>query len=315
MANKLFLSYSGISCFMDCKRMYWLRYINNLERIKFMPHYIMGNAIQFGVALLYQKDPEFVKKTLKEFNRLRQKLRGEMALTGNQEQELNEQEFIIIGMLEAYKDIHKKHINILTHKHNELYEKVDIGNDIIIGIKIDNIISKKNKLFVHELKSAKTLTPDYIKNIQNDLQTAIYFNIYNKYKLGPKLNGIIYDVIQKPSIRQKQKESRHDFIIRLKDWYKGSDNTNKYYMETINEPLLTQDRIMTTIHGVAKDITCRTTIEDFYPNDRFCYVYRRCEYYDLCHEGSKPEIMANFRKRGGDKIDNKEKSKKTIKKV
>lgn len=76
--KKLFLSYSGISCFMDCKRMYYWRYLRELERIQFSPHFIMGNTIDFGVSLLYEKDPGTISKTLKEFDRLKRKLRGEL---------------------------------------------------------------------------------------------------------------------------------------------------------------------------------------------------------------------------------------------
>ena len=100
MENKIYLSYSGMSCFMDCKRMYYWRYIQQLELIQFSPHFIIGNAIDFGISLLYEKDANTIKKTLMEFSKLRKKLRGEMSLNIQQEQELNNQETIIVGMLD-----------------------------------------------------------------------------------------------------------------------------------------------------------------------------------------------------------------------
>jgi len=308
MENKIYLSYSGMSCFMDCKRMYYWRYIQQLELIQFSPHFIIGNAIDFGISLLYEKDANTIKKTLMEFSKLRKKLRGEISLNIQQEQELNDQEVIIVGMLEAYKDIHKKHIKELRHQHTQLKANVDF-NGITVGIKIDNIIGKKKKLYLHELKTTKQLTPDYVKNIKNDLQTAIYFHIYNLKKLGPTLDGIIYDVIQKPSIRLKKKETKQEFVGRLKEYYKGPDGNTRYYMEIIDQPLLHKDRILNTITGIADDLKNRKTMEDFYPNDRFCYVYKRCEYYTICHEGATKSILANYKKRGGEKNDNKKENK------
>lgn len=292
-------SYSSIACFMDCRRKYYWSNIRNLEKIRYAPYFIVGNAIDLGVSLLYAKDKDYLKKVLKTYNKAKQELRGSMNLKIEQEQDLNEQQEIIIGMLGAYKEIHKDHIKKLKHEQKQ-YEAIVPVSNFAIKIKVDNIIKNKKETFIHELKTTRTLTPDYVKNIKNDLQTAIYFHMYNKLNKDNKLAGIVYDVIQKPSIRQKQKETKEQFINRLKDWYKGPENVDKYYMETINTPLIDKNRIINILTKVNADIKKCLTLNDFYPNERFCYVYSKCEFYDICHEGEKPELMANFRQRDHD---------------
>lgn len=305
------LSYSSISCFMDCRRKYYWSGIRNLERLQVVMPFFIGNMIDLGVSLLFANDKNVIKKVLKKYEEDKQTLRGSMNLTIEQEQDLNEQREIIIGMLEAYKMVHAKEIKVLKHKYMQ-YEVIVPINTFDVKIKIDNIVESKKGLYLHELKTTRNLTPDYVKNIKNDFQTSIYYHLYNMSH-KQKLEGIIYDVIQKPSIRQKQKESVQEFICRLKDWYKGVDNADKYYIETIKTPMISKDRVLNIITKVKEDIDRCTHIDDFYPNERFCYVYRRCDFYDICHEGEKPELMANFKLRGGDKGEDKKETKNSKK--
>ncbi len=296
----LYLSYSSIACFMDCRRKFYFYYERKLERIQHAPYYLTGNMVELGVSLLFAKDNEYKKKVLKAYNKAKQELRSSMSLTIQQEQELNEQEQIIFGMLEAYKHVHAKELKTMTHKQAQYKDYIKVNN-LYVCVKIDNLLKKKNQLLLHELKTTRTLTPDYIRNIKNDLQTAIYFHVYNLKNTKKPIDTILYDVIQKPSIRQKQKESKSEYLNRLKEWYSGEDNNNKYYMETIAKPLIDKDRLFNIITKVGDDLLSCKTLDDFYPNERFCYVYRRCEYYEICHEGEKKELMINFRIKGGDK--------------
>ncbi len=297
--DKLYLSYSAIACFMDCRRKYYFQYIRGLEKIQYVVYYLIGNMVELGVSLLFAKDKQYKSKVLTAYKKAKQELRGKMSLTVNQEQELNEQEQVIVGIIEAYSLVHSKYLKTIIHKQEQHKDYIEFDK-FQVCIKIDNLIKVKKNLFLHELKTTKTLTPDYVKGIKNDLQTALYFHLYNLKNTKHPLAGIVYDVIQKPSIRQKQKETKSEYILRLKEWYQGEDNVDKYYIETIEKPLIDKDRLFNIITKVGEDILSCKLLEDFYPNERFCYVYRRCDFYDICHEGEKKELMVNFKQRGGD---------------
>lgn len=292
----LHISYSGIGTFLDCELMYAWRYVRRLERIKFEPSNILGRVVHFGVNQIYARNKNVMKDTLKYFDKQKQDERGKLALKIESEQELNEQEFIVKGLLPAYEKVYKKHIEKTKEHQAEYAFDFNFNKNVILHCQIDNLIEQKKHLFLHELKTSKFLTSDYIQNIKNDLQTAIYFHAYNKVHKN-KLHGILYDVIKKPSIRQKKKESTQEFVKRLYQYYVTSDN-ELFYMEEINEPLLSEDRVFGIIQKVTdKILKYDMKMENFCPNERFCYVYRRCDFYPICHEGENKETLANYRKR------------------
>ena len=296
--RKIKLSFSAVSSFMDCRRKYWFSYVRFIELIAFMPQNIVGNCVHFGLFKLYSKDENAIRETLKMMENEKQKLRKKLELSPQQEQLLKEQEYAIKGMLKAYAIKYKRHIDKAKHIANELTLLYNVDKRTDLVIKMDNIKEVKKKRYVHEIKTAKTLTPDYVKNIKNDMQTAIYFHGHNR--IVPKkdrLDGIIYDVIRKPSIRRKKKETPSQFMRRLSEYYTASNESELFYMETIEKPLLTDKRVFNTLEHVAEDIRECETEDDFYPNDRYCYVKSRCNFYDICHFGENAATMARYRPR------------------
>lgn len=292
------ISFSAISTFMDCRRKYWWSYVKRYEPIVFAPQFITGNCVHFGLYQLYDKNPKAVRDTLKIFDNEKQKLRDKLSLDTKQESDLNQEEYMIRGMLEAYAHKYRNHIKKVKHITNELKLKYKIDRHTKLTIKMDNIVLLNNRRHVHEIKTTKTLTPDYVKNIKNDMQTAIYFHGHNRcMPKSERLRGIMYDVIRKPSIRKKKKESTQQFLKRLADYYDGPNENELFYMEVIERPLLTDDRVFDVIEHVVDDMRNCATEDDFYPNDRHCYVYKRCHFYDICHYGENAATRAKFRVR------------------
>lgn len=309
--KKLRLSYSAIGCFLECKRMYYFSRVKRLERISFKGHFILGNAMHEGLFQIYTKNKYFLRDAMKFFNKEKQKVRKEISLQPYEEQMLYEQEPIIKGMLTAYQEVHKKHIRSMKHIENEYELTFDIDDNTAIVIKVDNLLREKKDKYIHEVKTTRTLSKEYVKGIKNDLQTSIYFHVYNAApeNKNDKLTGICYDVIQKPSIRLKKKENKQQFIVRLFEYYTGSNKSQLFYIEKIKKLLLSKHDIFNLIIKVSKDIRACKSIDDFYPNYKFCYVYSRCEFYDICHFGENSVTMANFRVRPVRKTKTKTKKK------
>lgn len=294
--RKINLSFSAVSSFMDCKRKYWFSYVRYLELIAFQPQNVVGNCVHFGLFKLYSKEGNAVNEAIKMMESEKQNLRKKLELSVQQEQILKEQEYAIKGMLKAYALHYKRHIAKAKHIANELKMLYDIDKRTRLVIKMDNIKEVKKKRYVHEIKTAKSLTPDYIKNIKNDVQTAIYFHGHNRIvSKQDRLHGIIYDVIRKPSIRRKKSETPSQFMRRLSEYYTSSNESELFYMETIEKPLLSDKRVFSTLEHVAEEIRNCLTEDDFYPNDRHCYVRSRCNFYDICHFGENAVTMARYR--------------------
>ena len=293
----LILSYSQIATFLDCRRKYFLKYKKNLISKIMNPNFIFGNAIHEGVQFLYKKKSNYLKLTLKNFENEKIKARKNLIVSAENEQKLIEQESVIRGLLPSYQEHYKIFLKDTTHLKNEYEGTYKISDNIKIFIKLDNLVKIKKGLYIHELKTTKVLNTDYVKNVRNDLQTNIYFYIYNIIESKNKVKGILYDIIKKPGIRLKQNESEVQFLNRLLDYYKDGQS---FHMEQINIPLLSKDRILEIIKGVGKDIiNCNNDINSFYPNERYCYVWSRCEYYDICHIGENKQTLSIFTNRRG----------------
>lgn len=302
------LSYSALSRFLDCRRKYYWEFVKKLEPLAFRTYGVVGNAIHYGVNRIYEKDDKAISSAIKFFNSEKNNMRKKLDLSPDQEQELNDQEFMIRGMLKAYSFKYAEEIKSTNYICNEFKAEYLLSDKLLLVIKIDNVLERRGRRFVHELKTVRILTPEYVKNIKNDLQTGIYFHVYNSMqkKSKDKFRGIIYDVIKKPSIRLKMGESKSEFIERLYQYYLGSDSNELFHQDIIERPMLSENRIMNVISRVADDIRRCEDIEDFYPNDRFCYVKKKCDYYDICHYGENPETRRKYRPKYQRELDNKE---------
>ena len=293
------LSYSSIGMYLDCKRKYWWKYIRGIVPIKFNKAYLVGGVVHHGIFQLYAKNPNAIEETMQYFYDEVQVLRESKAnMSADVEQSLVEQEYVIRGILGAYLQRYEDIIAATVHHENEHELTFSVTPDIKIIASLDNLLDSGDGKLVHEIKTTKSLTPEYVKNIQNSLQACMYFHGYNQEHPNDQLIGIMYDVIKKPSIRLKKSESYDAYLNRLLEYYEDPKNPDLFYMEIIKFPLLGKKRVYETVEGVGNEIiTNKEDRSKYYCNDKFCYVYSRCEYYDICHYGENPSTLMNFKDR------------------
>lgn len=296
--NTAQLSYSSVGTFLDCKRKYWFRYVRNIVPIKFNKAYLIGEVVHYGIFQLYAKNQNAIEDTMQYFNDRVQELRNSLNISPDIEQDLVEQEYVIRGIIGAYAVRYEDIIAATIHHENEYKLNFKVSHNIEIVASLDNILDSGDGKLVHEIKTTKSLTPDYVKNIQNSFQACMYVHGYNQEHTNDPLIGIMYDVIKKPSIRLKKNESYNTYLNRLLEYYEDPANPDVFYMEIIKIPLLGKKRIYETVEGVGNEILDNGEDKSkFYCNDKFCYVYSRCEYFDVCHYGENPNTLMNFKDR------------------
>jgi CO dehydrogenase/acetyl-CoA synthase alpha subunit len=171
-----------------------------------------------------------------------------------------------------------------------------LNDKVKLVCKADNVLKLKNDLCLHEIKTSKYLTEDYVKNIKNDFQTHIYFHGYN-LEHKPPIKKILYDVIKKPSIRKKKIETYSQFLKRLYEYYQNPNDSELFYMDEITRPLVSKDKLMNVLYHVADDILACKEEKDYYHNFKYCYVFHRCEFYELCMYGVNKLNMMNFKQK------------------
>ncbi|MBI3366529.1 PD-(D/E)XK nuclease family protein, partial [Candidatus Roizmanbacteria bacterium] len=94
------LSYSSVSAYQDCPKRYYWQKLRNLELNRLHFPFLIGNAIQYGIHLIFKKDKllDPIKETMKFFEEEREKARRQFFITEQQEQQFEEWKCIVEGM-------------------------------------------------------------------------------------------------------------------------------------------------------------------------------------------------------------------------
>jgi len=292
----LHMSVSSVQDWLTCKRLYYYKRIKKYDRNVYNLAFIVGRVVQEGLGALLAKsvDPKTKKPNAMEvmmgvYKREKNEAVRQFGLTIDQIATLNMQEIITKGMLLAYQKKYSKMIADMKHLGNEVEGALDLGNDVTFVIKMDNIVRVRSKKILHELKTTKEITPDYVKRIQTDLQIATYYHFHNIIWPEEPIEEVMYDVVRKPSIRLKKSESRQQFLERLEKWYQKPEDMSVFHIERFKKPGIDEDSIINTIVKVSEEMLRSKEKEDYYQDFDKCHSYYGdvCPYYTLCHDGGE----------------------------
>ena len=297
------MSVSSVQDWMTCKRLYYYKRIKKYEKTSYNLPFIVGRVVHEGLAAVLSKsvDPKTKKSNAIElmsavYKKERAAAIKEYTLSPEQIEELDMQEFTTKGMLLAYQTKYAKMIQDMRYLGSEVEGAIDLGNDVTFVIKLDNIVVIRGKKVLHELKTTKQITPDYVKRIQTDLQTAVYFHFHNIIFENEKIQEVMYDVIRKPSIRRKKgsknlpPESKEAFLTRLQEWYhKPGDTDSVFHIERFKRPGIEEDAVINTVVKVSEEMLRSKAKEDYYQDFDKCHSYYGdvCPMYALCHQGGE----------------------------
>lgn len=292
----LHMSVSSVQDWMTCKRLYYYKRIKKYEKTSYNLPFIVGRVVHEGLAAVLAKKSNAIELMTAVYKKERAAAIKEHVLSPEQIEELDMQEFTTKGMLLAYSIKYAKMISDMTLMGSEVEGAVDLGNDVTFVIKLDNIMKVRNRKILHELKTTKQITPDYVKRIQTDIQTATYFHLHNIIFPDEKIEEVMYDVIRKPSIRRKKgskniaPETKLQFLERLQEWYKKPGDTDSvFHIERFKTPGITEEAVINTIVKVSEEMLRCKEKDDYYQDFDKCHSYYGdiCPMYDLCHNGGE----------------------------
>jgi hypothetical protein len=282
---------------MTCRRLYYYKRIKKYEKVAYNLPFIVGRVVHAGLAALLRrsvdpktKRPNAIEVMRAEFKKERIEAVKRFNLSVEELAKLDMQEYITEGMLSAYEYKYQKLIHDMTYLGGEVEGALTFSDDVIFVIKMDNIVRVRAKKILHELKTTKIITPDYVKRIQTDLQTAIYFHFHNMIFVEEPIQEVMYDVIRKPSIKQKKKETQLEYLERVKQWYdKPDDMSSAFHIERFSQPKISENDVVNTVDKVSLEMLAAQTKEDYYQDFEKCHSYYGdvCPMYVLCHEGGE----------------------------
>jgi hypothetical protein len=186
--------------------------------------------------------------------------------------------------------------------------------------KVDGIVKKNNEYYLIEHKTASIIDNNYIGKLWSDFQVILYSWYLKKYCDIP-IVGVIYNVISKARLIQKQPESMNDFIKRrdalLKKSKSGTSNAKIQIGESDSdfskrlEEYYTQETSMIRIQlyiadsdytemlnelwYLSKAFLRTRNLNSWYRNTARCFLYSRpCQYYNICSSNGNRNVISNF---------------------
>ena len=289
--GKLFVSYSSMSSFRKCPRFYYWKHIRRLEKQKLNIAFMVGRIMHHGIQTLFSNPSQAVDETKKKFKEEAKETRKKFIEIGaDDEQEIAQQEFVTVGMIRAYITHYSQFLKGAKHIATEKSLQYDLNKKVVVVGKIDNIIHSQGRNCIYELKNLRSLDYERIESIKTDPQSSLYYEINNRIetKKENKVEGILYNIIRKPQIRQKKSESKGEFLRRLEDWYSSGDGGLKFHMERLKKPFIPGENVINTVKAVTDLMLRYKSKEDYYQDFGYCvHEWSRCQFYELCHGGGE----------------------------
>jgi len=294
MGKQLFVSYSSMNSFRKCPRFYYWKHIRRLEKRIFKLPFIVGRIMHHGIQTLLLKPDKALTMIKQKYKEESQTARKEFLLSPVQEEDLAAQEFSVVGMLDAFRLQYSQFLKATKHVATERVLEYELNKNVVVVGKIDNILENRNVDWVWELKNLKSLDMERVNSIKTDPQSGLYFEVYNrlaKKKKWEKLHGILYQIIRKPSIRQKKNESRREFLVRLQEWYSSGEGGMKFHLERTKGSFISGEAVINTVDKVSQQMLACKDKDDYYQDFSRCISdWDRCAYYGLCHGNEKEEL-------------------------
>ena len=167
--------------------------------------------------------------------------------------------------------------------------------------KTDGVVKKDGKFYILEHKTTSSITDVYIDRIDIDAQIALYG--WALERLGTPIDGVIYDIIEKPGIKWKVGETDEEFEARKaalaaksktgkSSAKKQEPDTYDTFLERCRNEVVSEcfRRVTVPLTAERKREAIQNmwaTVKDMmgatiYPNTGSCTKYDGCAYLPLC---------------------------------
>lgn len=278
-------SHSSISCYLDCPKKYYFQYLRGWESKAFPKALVYGNFVH---ALQHMERLEF------------DNLVNQYADTyPDHVLEVGRQARLAIGTAEAHQfywrnsEVMLGNLNFLEREKRFSFK---VNGEEFTGIR-DGYVEYDGRKYLYELKTASSIGKEqYLARLELDQQINIYLHSLDRDNL--ECDGVIYDVIWKPAIRQKKSETEEEFDQRYIDEL-GSD-PGKYFhreivirdQENIKKDILDLSYVVGRIDN---DKKTRTFVRNSGACNRFNSL---CSYFLPCMDRNREDqYESNFMQR------------------
>lgn len=221
------ITHSEFDTHATCPLFWKFRYIEKLKPKTPSVKLSVGGAIHAGVEQFYRRGEDPMGAMSAYCDRVRRKAdETGLPLDESYEVELRKAAVLMEGYLARYAGDFERYAVVTVEPTFSIPLPGVLG--VRIAGKFDRIVNEKGSglILLTETKTAAQWDPD-VNRLMLDPQVSIYSWALSKI-LRVQDVTVLYDVIKKPSIRQRQDESQEEFFERLRTDVTG--NPDKYFI-------------------------------------------------------------------------------------
>lgn len=313
--NETALSYSSLSSFRNCRKLFDWRYNHRIVPLESDPALIFGTVIHACLEHWHRdrdlaKVLDFIDRTYAQRDQdARQRRNWHMATA-------------IMRAYVARYPVEDFEVEALETPFEVPVLNPDTGaasRTFVLKGKIDGILRRDGANILFEHKTASIIDAGYLEKLWTDFQIILYARAIERLR-GIRIDTVLYNVIAKTRLKQaegeteaefevrraelaaknksgkssatrKLPETDAEFQVRLAEWYAQPDAMVR------QELILSRDRF-TEIEAEVWELTQSMLIARrrgfWYRNTSQCFLYNRpCPYWPICSSGDNPNVIAN----------------------
>ena len=275
------ITFSELDSHATCPWQWWKKYVE-LKRPKHRSVKLsFGGAIHKGIEAFYLRDGNPLEVVRDYCDTIRRKAEADgMPLDAEYDLTLKKAEIVISAYTAFYADDFEK-LNVITV---EPTFRIPLVDDIWITGKIDRIVCEKRTGFLYpvETKTAATWDAD-VNRLMLDFQISLYSWAMAKML---KVHDVtfIYDILKKPMMRLKQRETEAEFITRVGEEING-DRPKFFIRDKITRSKAEIERTERELIIRARELVrLRQTGEVYRTSGDHCHW--KCDFMPPCLEDS-----------------------------
>lgn len=305
--NSRTISNSGRGTFQNCKQKFLLDYGYRLKKRGLKDYFWAGSTAHDEWERMYLTGKFNKKSFIKRINK-KTKEAIKLCVNPDQEDRLWKASAVLMGLIPAYARNYLEQDLI----HHELIVaeagfEIEIPgtdwtyvgfSDLLTRVKKKYREMHKGDLVLWENKTAGMIDTNYIVRLPLDFQIIGYcWGVRDALKLStPK--WVMYNVTLKTRLRQKQSETKGQYLDRIEEDY-ISDPTKYFYREILQFDDDAIDRFVDELsRWVIQDLEGAIQTNYFSKNTSQCTMYGLCDYISIC-SGAVPlkEALLQFERK------------------
>lgn len=284
--------------YTTCRRKFWLEYGQRLRQRGTKHYFFVGQAVHKELELMYIHGRFKEVEMQRRINAMCKETLAAAAMTPDKQEKIVHGAAIAMGISSAYARTYLKQDleRIEFVELEKSFGPIPIpGTDwSYAGVRDgavrwqardDRYDAKPGDRALMENKTTAQMDANYFARLAVDNQILGYLWSIRE-EGGPMPTSVLYNVMAKSQLRNKQNESRAQFLDRVVDDY-NQRRTRYFYREKVLFSPAMLDVFQQGLVETVREIEWCAKKKNWTMNDKACTAFGMCEFFPLCSSGFK----------------------------